>query len=597
MSRIFATTIQYSQEDMYKKHLLLNKFGKVERNAIGRVPNCVEFIDDKDKACFLDDIYVVIDGNLTNRKELVGLLDEKSDVRDCELIAKLYRSRKTDLLYFINGNYSIVLYDAKIGKLFGIRDRLGNKPLFYHYSKNGIELCSQLFPICIGNKFDINSEARKLYWIMQHIPEPYSIISQISKLEAGCYFEYDLPENSLAVHRYWDVTYNTNRYQIPESFGEARNVADTLIRDSVKSNLLPDGKVAVYLSGGIDSSLIALYLKKLDANVQSLSISFDIPNFNETEYAAKVARQLEIPFSDIRMSANNFSEIIDDISYYYDEPMGDPSAIPTCFINKQAGGAFDQAFGGDGGDEFFLGYRRYRYAQLRHKYPVFFIPAALALYKLKLRDYGVRFGQKSDVDYILHLLLGEKIAPFINYDPDHLLKSIEAIEYLTNQKELSKGFSNFEIKTNCQYAYGVKTERASNRYGVDFRGPILDYKVLEYSRCIPDKYLYSFYEQKLVLRKILYDHVDKTLFERAKRGFSCPIGFWLRNELKEYLFDTINEDALAGIEELNINSVLNMRDQHCNGTVDYADVLWRLIHYTLWYRTYIKLNQDFNSNL
>ena len=284
-------------------------------------------------------------------------------------------------------------------------------------------------------------------------------------------------------------------------------------------------------------------------------------------------------------------KIIQGLQHYYDEPIGDASAIPTSFLCEKAGQEMSAALCGDGGDEVFFGYPRYlRYANRKKVYS---IPRVFRQIGATAADI---VGKKREalslrMEDVQTLYLNRRqFYPAERFDARRIQQSIAQRKYLYGNKEVSRAFNDFDIKSVLPYELCVKMDRASARAQISTCAPLLDYRLLEYSRLIPTQFICKEgMGQKSILREILYRSLPAELFERHKRGFGVPINSWFRGGLKEYLTDTVTFDTMKMIPEYDAGELIKMRDDHLNGTADYAPLLWMIVNYIEWNRMFVAL--------
>jgi asparagine synthase (glutamine-hydrolysing) len=365
-------------------------------------------------------------------------------------------------------------------------------------------------------------------------------------------------------------------------------MSELLIADSVRLRMPSVAHPAVFLSGGIDSSLIAKYAYSYNSECRAYSVSFKEDYWDESHYSSKVAEVLGIEYHQLLFTYDDALRIIQSLQHYYDEPIGDASALPTSFLCEKASIDTSAAFCGDGGDETFFGYPRYlRYARRQNIYK---IPKTMRRIGALMYDL---YGKHREA---LSLRMKDVQTLYINrrkyyraeiFDALQIQQSIDQRKYLYGNKEVERAFNDFDIKTVLPYELCVKMDRASNRVSLDTRAPLLDYRLMEYSRIIPSKYLYkNELGQKSILRYILYKSFPSELFERKKRGFGVPIDQWFRGGLKEYIVDTITPDTVKSLPEYDGAKLIQMRDDHISGSVDYAPFLWMVVNYIEWKRLF-----------
>ena len=540
-------------------------------------------------------IVVVLNGEIYNFEQLKTQYFADlsfTTTSDTEVLCALYERFGTDCVDYVNGDFAFVIYDAAKQLLFGAVDRLGAKPLFYHADADGFEFASQLMPLCIGNDYQIDEFARLCYFSMQYIPSPFSIVKQVRKLNPAEKFVYDLKTKQLTISGYWDLYDNTCRFTAPKSYEEALSTAQELLDDAVRLRLKADVPLGTFLSGGIDSSTISMLAHHYDRNIEAYSVGFNETGFDESYYAKKVAESIGIKFSHIICTSREAIDVIYNLQQYYDEPMGDASAIPTSLLCEKAAQHVRVALGGDGGDEVFFGYPRYlRYAERQWIYRL----------PLPIRKIMSATAKSLGKDRLaMSLLLSDVQQLYMNRRPSNKADLFDAREvqqqipqtaYLYANADVRRAFNDFDIRSLMCHAYNVKLDRASMRAALEARTPMLDYRVFEYSRLLPIEYCYTKqHGQKRMLRDMLYKEIDPQLFERPKRGFGVPIGDWFRGELKDLLLSVLNEKTVSEIPCFDPVQLIAVRDRHIAGTEDQTTLLWLCFNYLQWLEMFKSLN-------
>lgn len=612
MCGIYGSTLPYS-EQLFQKKLDIFKFRGPEYTGLKYYPladgqlvlghNRLAIIDLENRSNqpfdYSDSISIVFNGEIYNFLELKQLYFKDRIFRttsDTEVLCAMYERFGSKCTQYLNGMFAFVIYDRQKQILFGARDRLGKKPFFYHNSPRGFEFASQLFPLCLGNNYTIDEEVRQYYFLLQYIPDPYSIFKEVRKLKAGEQFEYHLPKKQLKITKYWDIHRNSSGFTAPRCYEEALETVDGLLTDAVSKRLIADVPVGVFLSGGIDSSLVTAYVSKLDANVEAFSVGFQEAPYDESVYSKAVAEQLHIKYHPILCDTQAVLDMLDSLFKYYDEPFGDSSALPTSLLAQKVRKHVTVALGGDGGDEIFWGYERYlttiKYGNLLK------LPRSLRKYlsyglqRGKYRKYGQALLMNNIRDLYAYKFYYSNRDIF-EFDTKKRFYSLEDIHYLYEGKYPEKSLSDFDLKTYLNYDINTKTDRATMRSALELRSPIMDYRLAEYSRLLPLEYMYTPQTgQKRILRDLLYRHISPELFNRKKKGFSIPIDMWFRNELKDILVDTVNMTSLKDLEELNGTRVIELRDRHIRGEENNSTLLWYLFSWVLWKKTYHSLCRE-----
>ena len=536
---------------------------------------------------------IVFNGQIYNYKELKNELIKDNFIfkteSDTEVLIALYLKYGKECTNKLNGMFAFVIYDKKNNIFFGARDRLGQKPFYYTLVNNSFEFSSQLSSIILDNKFSVNKESVRQYLICNYIHEPKTIYNNIYKLEAGHSFIYDLSSKSFVKEKYWDLDYSINNQVF--NYDYYKKELEKYIRDSVKMRMLSDVPLGVFLSGGIDSSLIAYMAQDLSTDkIKTFSIKFNEQKFDESIYAKKIASLIDSDHTTINCNESEGIDLIESMPMYYDEPFADSSAIPTMLLSKHTRKDVTVAISGDGGDEFFLGYNRYDFMnkyQMIYNLP-FSLRKTLAFFlnrmpinKVSLFGNVLKLKNKSDFYKKFMGLLNDSWMSdksnvnWINYD-----------EIFNSDKNYIEQISDFDIKTYLNGDINTKVDRGSMAFSLETRSPLMDYRIVELSRKIPTQLKYKKQNKKIILKDILYKYLPKENFQRPKSGFKIPFEYWFRNDLKEFVLDTLSENNLKDIPYIDVSKTLDYIEEHMSSRHNRYDVLWKLIVLINWKKMY-----------
>ena len=609
MCGIFGTTLRYERCVIEKKLELMNFRGPNYTGIVsiltpsndvltlGHVRLSIIDLDSRSNQPFQynDDISIVFNGEIYNYQELkkqyLGDVVLKTE-SDTEVICAMYDKFGEDSVKYLNGMFAYVIYDKKKNILFGGRDRLGKKPFYYWHSNKGFEFASQVKVIKYANEFCIDESSRSFYVLQGYIPDPYSIFNGVKKLRAGQTFIYHISNNQLEVRKYWDIFDNTCGFTAPKSFDEAKDVVKELLFDSVRLRLRADVPIGIFLSGGIDSSLTSAIVSKINSNISAYTIAFDNPQFDESIYAKEVADSLGIPIKISLCDGKDQQRIFDDYIEYFDEPFCDPSMIPSSLVAQKAKEDVTVVLGGDGGDELFFGYTKYEYIMQRlHQYkkPYWLRKMAAPYFLMKnghfdmvcatQRDYADVF--RSEGIFVYNFAGAEK------FDRLALAKQLPDREIFNKDRGVLS-YSDYDMKFFMN-AVNQKVDRATMRCSLELRNPIMDFRIAEYSRLIPLKYMYTpELKLKSILKSILYDMVPRKLLDRKKRGFTPPTNDWFKGALKEKFMDIVTEKKVSDLlPELDTRKYISLRDGYMSGNKMDPRMFWAVYNYINWYSYYI----------
>jgi len=541
-----------------------------------------------------DGFEIVFNGEIYNYQEIKEELVREGysfhTSSDTEVILQGYRHFGEEILQKLNGMFAFVIYDPVKNIFFGARDRVGKKP-FYYYKKDDIfEFASQLKQIAYAKDLKIDKKSEKLYFRYGYIPEPYTVFENVYKLEAGYSFHYDLNTHTFSKKRYWDIS--TKEEYIHDSYDNIKSHLKTLLIDSVRLRLHSDVPVGVFLSGGVDSSLVAsIVAKELGEKLDTFSIKFSDSEFDESSIAKEVASLLGTKHHTLECKPEDMIDLIEDLPEYYDEPYNDSSALAMMILSKETRKHVTVALSGDGGDELFWGYNNYfRMAQVAplYKYPkairasIRFLLSQLPNYRLKKIADGLKIDSLEELYlYSNRLFDFEKL-----FNQPNISCQKEYEKYLYGKKNFFERICDYDIKTYLNGDIFTKVDRATMAYSLEARTPLVDYRIVEFSQKIPFEYKYSKGSGKKILKDILYEYLPKELFDRPKSGFTVPLKNWFRHELKEYVYTTLSEENLKKIDDINIDYVKEMIDKHMKGTENNYHQIWTLIMYIKWMEKY-----------
>ncbi len=535
-----------------------------------------------------DKVHIVFNGEIYNytkiKESLLGKGYSFKTTSDTEVICAAYLEYSENCVEHFNGMFAFVIYDEIKQRFFGARDRLGQKPFYYYHSGTHFEFASQTSAIRIGHKnLSVSNRAISNYMVWGYIPDPESIFAEIKKLPPGHLFTYELNSGVFKEKKYWDIDFE-GQHHFQGTYGEAQEELEVLLTDAVKKRMIADVPLGIFLSGGIDSSLVAALANQNNASkVKTFSVKFNTKSVDESRYAQEVARHLGTDHHTIECNYEEGLDIIKNITHYYDEPFSDSSAIPSMLLAKYTRKHVTVALSGDAGDESFLGYHRYNWMRIAEKF--YKIPGvlqplitgsmgAIPSYKSKVVA-NVLKGKTPNHAYI-NMMIGGTNGEWYHRPEHDIIEPYRDYLFHTN-KNIYERISDFDLKTYLNGDINTKVDRATMAYSLEARSPFLDYRVVEFGRTLPTEYKFYKNNQKRILKDILYKHVPKELFNRPKAGFTMPLPQWFRTELKEYVMEELNAEGLKEIPGIHIAKVQNIIQQHMNHKVNGSYTIWKLL--------------------
>lgn len=556
-------------------------------------------------------ISVVYNGEIYNFQELKKELADYPFRSNCdtEVIIAAYLKWGISCIERFNGMFAIALYDRETQEVYLVRDRIGKKPLYYWYEDQNLVFASELKPImkCPGFHGEIAKGVLSRYLFQQYINAPESIYQNVYKLEPGAILKFS--KGQIKVWKYWDVkeAYEKAQTNPVGSYEEAKEQLKDLLKQAVAARMIADVPLGSFLSGGYDSSLITAIAQEHSTEpVKTFSIGFHEEKYNEAKYAGAVADHLGTNHTELYIDEQDMFELVDSIPKYYDEPFADSSQIATMMVSKLAREYVTVALSGDGGDEFFCGYNIYENVAQAQKLDVLggMVHGICQLPGLKQAHI------EDKLPFRVRVIAGnrEKESKTQFGAGNYIVKARAMVGELPESEALPVhylvesryGVDNWQIRRMLldmdTYLPGdilCKVDRASMKYSLECRCPILDTKVMEFSYRIPHQYKYAGGDKKHILKDIAYDYIPKELLDRPKVGFGVPLDKWLRGPLKEQLLDYSSYEYLKKQNIFDAAYVSDMIQKYvvtgdagpATGA-NYSKLSWSFFVFQQWYEAY-----------
>ncbi|UZD56193.1 asparagine synthase (glutamine-hydrolyzing) [Caldimonas aquatica] len=549
-------------------------------------------------------VWVVFNGEIYNFKELRRDLERRGHTfytqSDSECIVHAYEEYAEDCFRHFRGMFGIAIVDLKADKLVLGRDRLGKKPLYYTRLGDGLlGFASELKSLLAVPGFVPRVDARAAhdYFVLGYVPSPSSIYQGVYKLPpAHCLVAQ---HGKLTLKRYWNLSFEP-KLDLPEE--DLKSELRQRLEEAVRVRLVSDVPFGAFLSGGIDSSVVAaLMARNLDSPLKTFTIGFKEARFSEIDDARAVARHLGSEHHELVVEADAV-KLLHDLVWYFDEPFGDSSAIPTYLVSRLASRHVKMVLSGDGGDELFVGYERYRkYRQLMQLQRC---TAGLGPALLKAGG-GLVGGARG---YRWERIARRMMQPF----PDRYLSGVG----LNSQDDLSRflapGVAGGDLYGGVRALFErpdigdpldrivagdlgsyladdilVKVDRMTMANSLEARAPLLDHELLEFAARLPMKYRLRGKTGKYLLKQVAADLLPATVMNKRKQGFAIPLAQWLRGELRPLVEDTFSDRRFRERGMFDVAGVQGMLKEHFRGTRDHAEALWLLLTYELWARKFL----------
>jgi asparagine synthase (glutamine-hydrolysing) len=557
-------------------------------------------ISNEDGGC-----WVMLNGEIYNypelRKELLEKGHKLATSSDTETIVHLYEEYGESCFSRLRGMFAIVLWDSKKRQLLLARDRVGKKPLFYSADQSRIIFGSELKALLAGGGFSQEMDLQALYdyFSFGYIPAPKTIYRAVRKVLPGHYVLVS-SDGTLQERSYWELTFAETEHRSEKEWCE--RIREQL-SDAIRIRLMSDVPLGAFLSGGIDSSSVVAGMAKLANHaVTTCSIGFDDPEFDESKYARQVAAQFHTDHHD-RIVRPEALTIVDKLTWHYDEPFADSSAIPTYYVSWVARQNVTVALGGDGGDENFAGYRRYVFDRreniLRQFVPArirstlfgplgrWYPPLAWAPRVLRAKATFQSLSRNSLEGYFnsISVFRCDEKDRLFSLDYRKQLNKYDSIEVLRHhydragtQDPLSR-IQYVDIKTYLPDDILVKVDRASMAVSLEVRAPFLDHRFMELMARIPSSLKLRGQQGKYILKKAMEPVLSADILYRPKQGFAVPLARWFREDLKDMAYETIFRVRDGILDPKYLETIWN---EHQRKTFDRSAYLWAVLMFRKW---------------
>jgi asparagine synthase (glutamine-hydrolysing) len=539
---------------------------------------------------------IVFNGEVYNYKEIQTKYNiANADLRsgsDTEILAHLIEKVSiTDFAKQLNGMFAIAVYDIQNQELHLIRDFAGIKPLYYGIYNNGVVFASQFDQIFHHKAFQnkkLRPEIMKEYFGLGYMQAPNTVFENIFQVQPSQIITWSFKQNAIISKTEFFSWNCTNK--INETSLEAVEKFETIFASVIQSQLHADVPVATFLSGGIDSPLVAAIAKQYKNNIKSYTFGIDDKQHNESEIAQKIATQLGLNHE---VKTCFQSEILANINAHFKglkEPFGDYSSLPTYLITKSAKEHATVMLSGDGGDEMFWGYPRFL-KSIEHLY---WFKMPLGLRKIIIPVYRKFYKKTSSAIDIFKtfeewILYKQQVFSKIDKIVLNTAFSKELIEIYKPKQKLNKRNTLQYLKHNEFFAHLQmvlkKVDLMSMANSLEVRVPFLDKKVIQFTNSINPEYGIKHQTPKIILRKLLHKFVDKSITNLPKKGFSIPLENWLKNELKQDITNTLVNNTIFGSEFINTDYTTSLINDFYNNKNKNWQLIWHIYAWQKWAET------------
>jgi len=535
---------------------------------------------------------IVYNGELYNFKALRKTLEEEGaqffTASDTEVVLQAFIAWGPKCVERFNGMFAFAVWNNKTEELFLFRDRLGIKPLYYAWDEQTLYFASELKAIApfIDQK-DWDEKAIQHYFRLGYIPAPHSIYKAVRKLEEGSFIQFDKAD--FLIKKYWELEGKVEKKTLSDE-NEAKTEYHELLKSSVEMRLQSDVPFGVFLSGGIDSSTVAAVAQSIsDQPISTFSIGFEEADFDESQYAKKVAEHLGTNHHEFSLSHKDVQYLIADIPSWYDEPFADASALPTYLVSKLASEKVKMVLTGDGGDEQFMGYGMYTWADrlTTLKTLRWFIKKGLSASSKINHQRASQYFDFKDGDHLPSHIFSVDQGLYSAKQLKHYFAFSEAYSPLLLGKMkrsllVSENQSFYDLKHYLSGDLLTKVDRATMQNGLEARVPLLDHRLVEFTFNLDEKLKRKNGESKYLLKQVLYDYVPESFFDRPKWGFGIPLNLWLSNELKPLLDQYVNVEVLSKYSFYRVEEIMKLKAEYLGGKIYLYNQLWLIIMFNMW---------------
>jgi len=529
------------------------------------------------------ELRLVFNGEIYNYRELRASLPGHAfrTQSDSEVILHLYEEKGAACVREFDGMFAFAIYDPERRTLFAARDRMGKKPFVYRHAGGRFQFASEL--AALDGPRSIDRAALEHYLAFGYIPAPLTIYEGVRKLPPGHTLRFDGEE--VHVERYWEPAAEA----APETEEDYAEETRAALSRAVKKRLVADVPVGAFLSGGLDSSIVVGLMSSFGP-ARTFSISFREETWNEIAYAREAAARFKTEHREFEVTADAVS-VLPLLVERFGEPFGDASAVPTYYVSRETSKHVKVALSGDGGDELFLGYRRYeaiaRMASLQ-RWPAALLAAGAVALKPWRTNYGERVRRMLEMS---RSPLGNLYADLVSIFTPPLRKALglgarvedfvaEPFGRRPGDAAARAGFA--DLGTYLANDILVKVDIASMANGLEVRCPFLDRDVVDLALRMPP----ALRRGKGVLRRAFGDLLPASILKRRKMGFGVPLTQWLRGGLRPLLEDAMSTLSARGL--LESREIRRLSSEHLSGAADHRDRLWLLLVLELWARRFLK---------
>ncbi|MCR8744957.1 asparagine synthase (glutamine-hydrolyzing) [Romboutsia lituseburensis] len=538
---------------------------------------------------------IIFNGEIYNHNILRSNLIEKGyefkTNCDTEVLLTSYIENKEKCVENLRGMFSFIIYDEKRNLLFGARDHFGIKPLYYVDNSDFIAFSSEYKAIVnLLDEINLNEKSLQNYLSFQYVPLENTMIKDIKLIPPG--YSFTVKDGKLELKKYYKVDF------IPKKNITANDVKEVVV-DSIKHHMGAHVEVGTFLSGGIDSTIVATIASHVNPNIKSFSVGFGIQGYDEIEVAKKTARVLGIENIDINVTQQDYIKSLPEVFYHLDDPVADPSQVGIYFLSKEAKKHATVVLSGEGADELFGGYNIYK--EYNSVKPILNMPrgikkalngVASVMPNIRGKSYLYRATTPLEDRYIgnAKIFENDEVKKIVkNYSENNEYQKILSSIYeeaRINNYDYVTTMQHVDVNTWLEGDILQKADKMSMAQSIELRVPFLDKEVLELAKHLKIDQKISNSNTKVLLREAFKDIIPLHMVEKKKLGFPTPIRVWLKEDLGDIVRQTIYDADVDDV--LNKNYAISLLDNHIKNHQDNSRKIWSIYAFCLWHQMFIE---------
>jgi len=544
-----------------------------------------------------ESVVVIFNGEIYNHRVLRADLEKRGHRfytnTDTEVIVHAYEEYGIECVHQFNGMFAFAVYDSNKKMFFLARDRVGVKPLYYHFDQGRLIFASEIKAILQDHTIsrEVEPRAFKDYFAFRYVPSELTLFKGIKKIQPG--YLLTLKDEMLEIKQYWDIFENTT------DFSEDYYIESLYSKlfDAVQSRLISDVPLGVYLSGGLDSaSIVAMMSKKIN-EIKTFSVGFEGSTDSELPYAKMISEQFNTDHHEFIVEERHLS-LLPKMVWHLDEPIGDPAILPTLFISEKAKKYVTVVLAGEGGDEVFAGYDNQRIMDQMRKFD-----PRIKILKRIINQAKKLLPIESNWYRLLNVV--SAYSPEQQYfELNSLFNNEEFIKLGINsrdpkisayfprmQMELLNSFQYYGFKTWLSHDFCMKADKMTMAYGIEERAPFLDYQLVNFGFSLPKQFKINQGHGKFILKKTMESELPKSIIYRKKHGYNAPMDVWFKGILKDSLESLLDEKQHKLYDSKYVSQLL-YKFQHTgnNYSMNFfnAQKLLSVYLFEIWYKIFIE---------